>query len=240
MSEKSLYLTKIQLREELKRCLNCKTEPCMNACPVSCNPREFIQYSKEEEWNEAVAAITRVNPMGQTCGLICPDKFCMKACTRSGIDFPVNIPRVQATILHNFRTAEPEKTVPPQNGHTVAVVGAGPAGLAATALLAKNGFKVTIFESRHEIGGALCMIPANRLPHEVIERDWAFISSMGAVTLKLNAKVSHTTELLNRFDAVIVSTGEPNCLELKIPGEDDHIHLLGNKDSQALSRFQGY
>ena len=220
MSEKSLYLTKIQLREELKRCLNCKTEPCMNACPVSCNPREFIQYSKEEEWNEAVAAITRVNPMGQTCGLICPDKFCMKACTRSGIDFPVNIPRVQATILHNFRTAEPEKTVPPQNGHTVAVVGAGPAGLAATALLAKNGFKVTIFESRHEIGGALCMIPANRLPHEVIERDWAFISSMGAVTLKLNAKVSHTTELLNRFDAVIVSTGEPNCLELKIPGEE--------------------
>ena len=64
------------------------------------------------------------------------------------------------------------------------------------------------------------MIPANRLPHEVIERDWEFISSNDLVTLKLNAKVSHTVELLNRFDAVIVSTGEPNCLELKIPGEE--------------------
>lgn len=220
MSEKSLYLTKIQLREELKRCLNCKTQPCMTACPVSCNPREFIQYSKAEEWDEAVAAITRVNPMGQTCGLICPDKFCMKACTRSGIDFPVNIPRVQATILHNFRVDHPGKVSLPHNGHTVAIVGAGPAGLAATALLVKNGFKVTIYEGRHEIGGALCMIPENRLPHEVIERDYEFISNNDLVTLKLNAKVSHTVELLNRFDAVIVSTGEPNCLELKIPGEE--------------------
>ena len=111
MSEKSLYLTKIQLREELKRCLNCKTQPCMTACPVSCNPREFIQYSKAEEWDEAVAAITRVNPMGQTCGLICPDKFCMKACTRSGIDFPVNIPKIsRQTVMSQSSEAETSRS----------------------------------------------------------------------------------------------------------------------------------
>ena len=75
----------------------------MHACPVNCNPQEFINHAKQGAYGEAVKTITRTNPMGQTCGLICPDKFCMQACTRSRIDFAVNIPKVQATILENFR-----------------------------------------------------------------------------------------------------------------------------------------
>ena len=101
--KKSLYLSKIQMKAELERCLNCKTRPCMSACPVNCNPQEFINFAKQGNFSEAVETITRTNPMGQTCGLICPDKFCMKACTRSKIDFAVNIPKVQATILENNR-----------------------------------------------------------------------------------------------------------------------------------------
>ena len=96
---KNLYLSKIQLKAELERCLNCPSKPCMSACPVNCSPQEFIAQAKSGYFEQAVETISRNNPMGQTCGLICPDKFCMKACTRSHIDFAVNIPKVQATIL---------------------------------------------------------------------------------------------------------------------------------------------
>lgn len=106
MTDKKLYLTRAQLISELGRCLGCKSKPCMNACPVNCNPQEFIAKAKANDFAGAVETITRNNPMGQTCGLICPDKFCMQACTRAGIDFPINIPRVQATILEKYRTAE--------------------------------------------------------------------------------------------------------------------------------------
>ena len=90
---KNLYLSKIQLKAELERCLNCPSKPCMSACPVNCSPQEFIAQAKSGYFEQAVETISRNNPMGQTCGLICPDKFCMKACTRSHIDFAVNIPQ---------------------------------------------------------------------------------------------------------------------------------------------------
>ena len=77
--------------------------------------------------------------MGQTCGLICPDKFCMKACTRSHIDFSVNIPKVQATILENFRKTTEDYQNTHANGHKIAVIGAGPAGLSAAIYLKRAG-----------------------------------------------------------------------------------------------------
>ena len=82
MTDKKLYLTRAQLISELGRCLGCKSKPCMNACPVNCNPQEFIAKAKANDFAGAVETITRNNPMGQTCGLICPDKFCMQACQR--------------------------------------------------------------------------------------------------------------------------------------------------------------
>ena len=213
-----LYLTKLQLQAELNRCLGCKAKPCMNACPVNCNPHDFIQFAKENDWQNAVGAIVLNNPMGQTCGLICPDKFCMKACTRRNVDFPINIPRVQATILNTWRK-DKTHVLKPLNGKRIAIIGAGPAGIAAAARLITEGYFVEIFESRHEIGGALNMIPSERLPHEVIERDWSFIFEPDRILLHLNSRIEQPAELIDRFDGVIVSTGEPNCVSLRIPGE---------------------
>ena len=103
MSEaKKTYLSKIQLKAELDRCLNCKNQPCMHACPVNCNPQEFINHAKQGAYGEAVKTITRTNPMGQTCGLICPDKFCMQACTRSRIDFAVTFPKCRRQFWKTF------------------------------------------------------------------------------------------------------------------------------------------
>ena len=221
-NENHLYLNGPQLKAELRRCLNCKTQPCMKACPVNCHARDFIQAALNEHWDEAVAHIVVNNPMGQTCGLICPDKFCMKACTRSQIDFPINIPRVQATILNTHRV-QPAFLSPVSKERHIAILGAGPAGIAATAKLAAEGYHVTLFEARHEIGGALNMIPQERLPHGIIEKDWSFVFDPRFVTLKLNTKISPPETLLSSgtppFDAMIVATGEPNCMALNIPGE---------------------
>lgn len=192
----------------------------MNACPVSCNPREFIAFARANAWNDAVHTITRNNPMGLTCGLICPDKFCMSACTRARIDFPINIPKIQAAILHSHRQASDAQTSPEPNGLKIAIIGAGPAGMAAASRLVRSGFQIDIFEARKEIGGALNMIPDERLPHDIIEEDWKFIMIPERIRVHLNTKIDDPNALCDTFDAVIVATGEPNCTPLKIPGEE--------------------
>ena len=126
-----LYLNKPQFEAELFRCLNCTAKPCMSACPVNCSPQEFIQHAKKGEFKEAVASICKNNPMGHTCGLICPDQFCMKACLRGKIDFPINIPLVQATLISKYRQDMTDTDKQPDNGKKIAIVGAGPAGMAA-------------------------------------------------------------------------------------------------------------
>ena len=180
----------------------------MNACPVNCSPQEFISHAKNGDFEQAVATITRNNPMGQTCGLICPDKFCMKACTRSRIDFAVNIPKVQATILENYRNPSAEVKAIRPNGRKVAVIGAGPAGLAAAAELGKQGYYVCLYEASDKIGGALNMIPDERLPYEAIAKDWSFIFNRDFITLYLTTKIGCPSDLFSQgFDGVIVATG---------------------------------
>lgn len=216
-----LYLNKAQLKAELERCLKCPDKPCMKACPVKCSPQEFISQAKAGQFNQAVATINSQNPMGQTCGLICPDKFCMKACTRSKIDFSVNIPKVQATLLENFRTDDAPFPAVKPNGYRIAVIGAGPAGLSAAAELSRNGFAVCIFEADGKIGGALTMIPQERLPQSVIEKDAAPILSNPLVKLHLNSRVDNPSSLFDQsFDGVIVACGEQETAALNIPGQE--------------------
>lgn len=176
MSRKGLYLTMPQMKAELERCLQCPGKPCQKACPVSCCPQEFIAKAGQGDFEGAVRSICANNPMGQTCGLICPEHFCMKACLRSHIDEPIRIPKLQATLLEKYRKNQKRET-PAANGFSVAVMGAGPAGLAAAEKLSSDGYAVTIFERDAKIGGALNLIPDSRLPFEVIEKDGNFILS---------------------------------------------------------------
>lgn len=214
----ALYLTRVQLDAELHRCLNCRNSPCMTACPVNCNPQEFIQAALAGRWSDAVKAITRTNPMGQTCGLICPDKFCMQACTRHHVDFAINIPRVQATILDRYREADPCAS-PVPSSRRIAIIGGGPAGIAAASRLSRHGIRVTLYEARSFLGGALTMIPQERLPRDVIQKDWAFIPHRDLIDLKLQSPVEDPVALCSVYDGVIVATGEPHDIALGIPGE---------------------
>ena len=75
-----------QLKIELEKCLHCAAKPCLKACPVHCSPCDFIAAAKNGEWQKAAELIESQNPLAQSCGLICPDKFCQKACVRANLD----------------------------------------------------------------------------------------------------------------------------------------------------------
>lgn len=227
MSNKSLYLTRPQLAAELNRCMGCKNKPCMNACPVKCDPHDFIAKAKDGKYEQAVESIINCNPMGQTCGLVCPDKFCMSACTRAAIDFPLNIPKIQATILEKYRKIENKNNSDKTNGKKVAIIGAGPAGIAAASVLSKLGYKITIFECYDKIGGALNLIPDNRLPFEVVEKDWNYIYDENLIELQLNSYINNPEGLLLKgFDGIIIASGEPDCINLGVEGEEFALSYL--------------
>ena len=229
---KKLYLTDAQLKAEMDRCLYCAEKPCMKACPANCSPADFIMAAKQgsdKDYGRAAEMILKSNPLGQMCGLTCPDMFCMKACSRKGFDSPIKIPAVQAAILEKARQLN-AVTVPGKvasNGKNVAVVGAGPAGMAAVAVLARKGYNVTVFEGSDKVGGAAKLIPEARLPQAVIEKDWEFIKTFGDITLQMSHRVANPADLLkDGYDGVIVAVGEPHSAKMGIPGEDLTVSFM--------------
>ena len=227
------YLNKQQLKAELEKCLQCPTKPCMKACPVQCSPKDFIAAAKQNEWNKAAKLIYEQNPLGEVCGLICPDKFCMRACLRANIDYPIRIPKVQASIMRKAR----ENTLSfsntqPENKFSIAVIGLGPAGIGAIAELVQHGFKVTAFEKDDKVGGALNLIPQNRLPLEIIQYEWNILAQNPAVKVNFNTYINNYASLLTQgFSAVIIAGGEQKSRKLNITGEKyavDYTQYLQN------------
>ena len=93
-------LTDAQLRAELDRCEYCEEKPCKEACPADCSPADFIMAARvgeKSDYRRSAALILGANPLGGVCGVVCPDYFCMKACSRRTFDQPINIPAVQAS-----------------------------------------------------------------------------------------------------------------------------------------------
>ena len=235
MSE--LYLKQAQLQAETEKCLQCKTKPCRQACPVYCSPCDFIAQAKKGDWKAAAAEILRQNPLGEVCGLICPDRFCMKACVRGSIDAPIKIPAVQAAIMQRARDTVFENA--PHNGKKIAVVGLGPAGIGAVAEALKHGFAVEAFEKESTIGGALNLIPQERLPREVLLWEWNRISSNPLLKVNFLSELHDYKCLIKqKYDAVIVAVGEQKVRRLNIQGEEfavDYVEYLRNPQKYAVS-----
>ena len=216
------YLNKTQLNAELEKCLQCPTKPCKKACPAQCSPYDFIANARMQKWAEAASEIANHNPLGEVCGLICPDKFCQKACLRQHVDYAIKIPSVQATIMQIARV---ENLWQPMVGKPiklkVAVVGAGPAGIGATAELVKAGYSVEVYEAASTVGGVLNLIPQARLQREITVYEWQKFIDTGRVKIHLNTSVADYSLLLNNgFCAVIVAKGEQKPRELPIEGKE--------------------
>ena len=227
MKTKDGALTDAQLRVELNRCEYCEKKPCREACPADCSPADFIMAARvgaASDYRRAGALIMGSNPLGWVCGVVCPDYFCMKACSRGAFDQPINIPAVQAGVMKRAYAAGLRSFPAPEaNGKRVAIIGSGPAGLGAATVLAQHGHKVTVYEKRERLGGMLHLIPDFRLDKKVVRRDIQFLKELGALEFRPGTALDSPAELLASHRAVIVCAGLDEPLRLDIPGEEHAI-----------------
>lgn len=241
----SRIMTKHQLQTELLRCEYCEEKPCKNACPVNCSPFDFMMAARvgqPSDIRRAAAEIMSSNPLGGVCGLVCPDRFCMAACSRKKFDGSINIPKVQATLVEMAKRLGgiPKFSTPTPNGKKIAVIGGGPAGLGAASALGQLGYAVDIFESRDSLGGMMNLIPDQRLDKDVVQSDIEFLLSLGAITAKTGVKVKDPKQLLAQgYDAVCVTTGLWKPIELGIANEDFAIRMVDLLSNKEAYQFDG-
>lgn len=219
---KNLYLNAAQFKAECEKCLQCATKPCEKACPAGVSPRDFIAVAKKGDFKTAAKMILKQNPLAETCGLICPDKFCQKACLRTHLDCAINIPKLQAYIMKKYREiAENSAKMMAKRAQKFAVIGSGPAAIGAAAEFLKAGYAVEVFEKSDRLGGALNLIPDMRLPKEIIETEWKKLINSSAVKLHFNQEIKELNALLAQgFLGVIIAIGENKFRKLGIEGEN--------------------
>ena len=238
-------MTSHQLQAELLRCEYCEEKPCQAACPANCSPFDFIMAAREgnpSDIRRSAGEIMRNNPLGGVCGAVCPDTLCMAACTRKKFDGPINIPRMQATVVEMAKRLGgiPKFSTPVPNGKKVAVIGGGPAGLGAAAALAQMGYAVDIFEAGAKLGGMLNLIPDDRLDKHVAETDIEFLLSLGQITSKTGTKVDDPKSLLGQgYGAVCVTVGLWNPIKLGIENEDLAITMTDLLSDPQKYNFKG-
>ena len=194
--------------EEAARCLLCHDAPCSKGCPAGTDPAKFIRSIRFRNVKGAAETIRENNIMGGTCANVCPyDRLCEEACSRCGIDKPIQIGKLQRYAIEQEKAFKmktlkaPAKKLPGK----IACVGAGPASLACAAELAKAGYKVTIFEKEAKAGGAATYgIVPSRLPQAVVDHDVAQVKGLG-VKIQFNTEVKAAD--LEDYDAVFVGVG---------------------------------
>src|SRR5512142_1086526 len=224
--EVALGYTLEMARQEADRCIQCKNRPCVAGCPVEIDIPTFVRQVAEKDLQGAFNTLMARNVLPSICGRVCPqEEQCEKLCTL-GVKFePVGIGRLEryvadfASQMNIVDTAERK----PSTGHTVAVVGSGPAGLTVAADLAKMGHAVTIFEALHKSGGVLIYgIPEFRLPKAIVQAEVNYLEKLG-VKVECNCvvgRIETVDELLQEYDAVFLGLGAGLPQFVGVPGEN--------------------
>ena len=211
---------------QASRCMDCGVPFCHWACPLGNRPPEFQDAMYNGHWEKAYKILSRTNDFPEFTGRICP-ALCEKSCVlKLSMDAPVTVREDEAAVIEAaFREGyvRPERYV--RNGKKVAVIGSGPAGLAAANQLNRRGYEVTVFERLEYVGGLLRFgIPNFKLGKSVIDRRIAVMEAEGIV-FRVNTDVD-VTRLPEGFDAYCVCTGTPQARDLDIPGRElKGIHL---------------
>ena len=221
--------TEEQAIAEAGRCLQCPKRPCVDGCPVGIDIPGFIKEIQEGNLAEAVRILKAKNSLPAICGRVCPQETqCEEKCSLAKKGAPIAIGRLERYVadweLADVMQRRPQLIAPVPSGKSVAVIGAGPAGLTVAADLAKLGHRVVVFEALHVAGGVLVYgIPEFRLPKDIVQAEVEYVKSLG-VELALNCVVGKTLsidELLqDGFQAVFLGTGAGLPMFLNIPGEN--------------------
>ncbi len=206
-------LTEEMAVSEALRCLNCKKMPCVTGCPVNVHIPAFIEKVKEGDFEGAYKVIARTSSLPAVCGRVCPrETQCEARCVRAVKGEPVGIGYLERFVAdwHNAHTANAAEK-PLSNGHKVAVVGSGPAGLTCAGDLAKKGYDVTVFEALHVAGGVLVYgIPEFRLPKSIVKKEIDGLKALG-VRVETNVVIGKTItvdELFEEgYEAVFIGSG---------------------------------
>ena len=210
---------------EARRCLNCPKKPCVSACPVQIDIPAFIACVASEDLEGAYRVLSASSALPAVCGRVCPqENQCEGKCVRGVKGESVAIGRLERFVADWHREhCDEQPSVPQQNGHRVAVIGAGPSGLTAAGDLAKLGYKVTIYEALHLAGGVLVYgIPEFRLPKKIVQKEIDGLKAMGVqiLTNMVIGKVLTIDELFEMgFEAVYIASGAGLPRFMGIPGE---------------------
>ena len=245
--EVTLGYTQEQALDEAQRCLHCKNHPCMQGCPVMVHIPEFIKEVAAGNFEEAYQIISQTSALPAVCGRVCPqENQCEKYCVRGVKGEPVGIGRLERFVAdwHNAHCTEaPAK--PASNGHRVAVVGSGPAGLTCAGDLARKGYDVTVFEALHLAGGVLVYgIPEFRLPKSIVQKEVDGLKALG-VTIATDTVIGRTItidELMEEqgFEAVFIGSGAGLPMFMNIPGVNYKGVLSANEFLTRINLMKAY
>ena len=245
--EVALGYTEEQALDEAQRCLHCKNKPCMQGCPVMVHIPDFIAKVAEGDFEAAYQIIAATSALPAVCGRVCPQESqCEKYCVRGIKGESVGIGRLERFVADWHRqhtTAAPEK--PASNGHKVAVVGSGPAGLTCAGDLARKGYDVTVFEALHLAGGVLVYgIPEFRLPKAIVQKEVDGLKAMG-VTIATDTVIGRTVsidELQQEmgFEAVFIGSGAGLPMFMDIPGVNYRGVYSANEFLTRINLMKAY
>ncbi len=245
--EVALGYTPEMAMAEAKRCLACNNPRCMGGCPVHVKIPAFISLVAEGNFEDAYHKIQEDSSLPAVCGRVCPqENQCEKYCVRGNKGEPVAIGRLERFVADWYMKNGTTKIQKPKpNGKKVAVVGAGPSGLACAGDLAKLGYAVTVFEAFHTPGGVLVYgIPEFRLPKEIVKKEIEKLRELG-VTIACNmvvGKVFSVDELFKEqgFSAVFIGTGAGLPGFLGIEGESLNGVYSANEFLTRINLMKAY
>ena len=230
-------------REQGYRCMDCGVPFCMSGCPLGNLIPEFNDYVKDNKWKEALDNLHSTNNFPEFTGRVCPAP-CETACVLGIIDPAVTIEYIERAIgdrgwQEGWITPEPPQK---RTGKRVAVIGSGPAGLAAAQQLNRAGHHVAVYERDDEAGGLLMYgIPDFKLNKEVVRRRLRQMEEEG-VEFRCSAEVGANTPVseLEDYDAVLITTGATQPRDLPIPGRElDGVHFAMEFLTQQNRRVSG-